>query len=79
MYAIRSYYDLNTLKDSVYQFTRKITQDVRPDLIQIGNEVNAGFMWELGRITNGDNFYELAKEGVRAVKDVAPECSYNFV
>jgi len=66
--------DLTTLKDSVFQYTRMITEKVRPDLIQIGNEVNYGILWETGRITNGDNFYQLISEGVRAVRETDPQC-----
>lgn len=66
--------DLATLKDSVFPYTRMITEKVRPDLVQIGNEVNHGFMWETGRITNGDNFYQLVREGVRAVRETDPLC-----
>ena len=63
--------DLSTLKDSVYQYTKKITQSVDPDIIQLGNEVNGGFLWETGRIANGNNFYELLKEGIKAVREVS--------
>jgi arabinogalactan endo-1,4-beta-galactosidase len=31
-------------------------------------------MWEVGRITNGDNFYQLVKECARAVREVSPDC-----
>jgi arabinogalactan endo-1,4-beta-galactosidase len=66
--------DLPTMKDSVYQYTKMITHKIKPDLIQVGNEINHGFLWETGRLTNGDNFYLLVKEGARAVREVSPGC-----
>jgi arabinogalactan endo-1,4-beta-galactosidase len=63
--------DLGALKDSIYQYTAKISNLIQPDIIQIGNEVNGGFLWETGRIWNGENFYQLLNEAIRAVREVS--------
>ncbi len=45
-------------------------------MVQIGNETNSGFLWDLGRVggsfdTNWINYTALIKEGDRAIKDVS--------
>ena len=46
-------------------------------MVQIGNEINAGILWDDGKIadnaSNWNNLAELLKAGCRAVKDVSPE------
>lgn len=57
------------VKDAV---TRLAAEGVRPDMVQIGNEITNGFLWDAGRIQNDDfgNFARLLKAGIRAVRDV---------
>jgi len=58
------------LKDSVYEYTSKIVTEMQPDYIQIGNEINDGFLWPEGRLSiNKDQFIELLTVGVQAVHD----------
>jgi arabinogalactan endo-1,4-beta-galactosidase len=40
------------LKDSVYNYTKKIITEISPDYIQIGNEINNGFLWPDVSISN---------------------------
>ena len=71
---------LNALKNFVYNHTRKVMEELRdqgtiPDAVQIGNEVNAGILWEPGRINpTGDmkHFVELTNTAVRAIRDALP-------
>jgi len=71
---------LAMLKDYVYNHTRSVMevlrdQDTIPNAIQIGNEVNAGMLWELGRIQpDGDmeKFVKLTNTAVRAIQDSLP-------
>jgi arabinogalactan endo-1,4-beta-galactosidase len=63
----------NQLKDSVYDYTKKIITDIKPDLIQIGNEINNGFLWPEGNISNPTQMVELVKQGIKAVRDNAPQ------
>ena len=69
------------LKDSVYQYTKNIittlkSQNVLPDMIQIGNEIICGMLWNYGRICEQFNTPQqwanlgaLIKEGIRGVND----------
>lgn len=56
------------LKDSVYQYTNMVVARIRPDYISLGNEINAGILWNLGRITNGDNLYQLLERASAATR-----------
>lgn len=58
------------LKDSVYAYTQKVVVEIQPDYIQIGNEINTGFLFPHGNIyTNENQFLELISEGIQAVRD----------
>lgn len=67
---------LPILKDSIYQYTLMVlnhlkSQNLTPEIIQIGNENNNGMCFPLGKIVN-DNFQpfaELLKSGIKAVRD----------
>ncbi|MCO5265524.1 MAG: arabinogalactan endo-1,4-beta-galactosidase [Lentimicrobium sp.] len=62
------------LKDSVYHYTAEIVSKIKPDYIQIGNEINNGFMWPQGSSAYQTNFRELLKAGSKAVRDQDPNC-----
>ena len=60
----------NTLKDFVYNYTKMVVQQINPDIIQIGNEINNGFLHPEGnRYSEPSQFLELLSEGIRAVRD----------
>jgi len=62
--------EFEVLKDSVYAYTMKIMNGIGPDIIQIGNEVNNGFLWPYGHIWDNEaQFVGLLDEGCRAVRD----------
>jgi arabinogalactan endo-1,4-beta-galactosidase len=61
------------LADSVYKYTKKIMTEIDPDIIQIGNEINGGFLLPSGSTSNVSNFITLLKEGIRAAREVSPE------
>lgn len=57
------------LKDSVYNYTQKIVNEIQPDYIQIGNEINNGFLFPYGNIaTNESQFIEILSAGIQAVR-----------
>ena len=57
------------LKDSVFDYTKKVATLINPDYIQIGNEINNGFLHPTGHIsTNYQNFIELLQVGISAVR-----------
>ncbi|WP_374542275.1 arabinogalactan endo-beta-1,4-galactanase [Flavobacterium sp.] len=73
--AIWQNLDFASLKDSVYGYTKKVVQEINPDFIQIGNELNSGFLHPSGNITsNHDHFINLIEAGCLAVRENAPHC-----
>ncbi len=66
--------DLETLKSTVYEYTKMVVQQIAPNIIQIGNEINNGFLFPNGNLyTNPNQFLELLGEGIRAVRDHSME------
>lgn len=60
------------LQDSVYLYTKKVVQEINPDIIQIGNEINGGFLLPDGGTDNVPNFVALLKKGIQAVRETSP-------
>ncbi len=56
------------LKDSVYAFTTKIMTQIKPDYIQIGNEINNGLLWPEGSFSNLSQMKGLLQKGIEAVR-----------
>lgn len=57
------------LKDTVFAYTSRIVQQINPDYIQIGNEINAGFLFPAGNISNNPSqFNDLVATGIEAVR-----------
>jgi len=61
--------DFETLKDSVSAYTAKVISQVKPDYIQIGNEINNGFLHPIGNINNFSQFKDLLNAGIQAVRN----------
>ncbi len=60
----------NTMKDYLYDYTKNIILEIQPDFIQIGNEINSGFLFPYGNINSNEaNFLDLLSTGVKAVRD----------
>jgi len=69
------------LKDSVYQYTHDVLkalndQGTLPDMVQIGNEITVGMLWNDGRVdgsydtdTQWNQFTELLNAGIRGVRE----------
>jgi len=58
------------LKDSVHSYTGMLVSAINPELVQIGNEINNGFLFPYGRIRgNFSRFRELLSAGSGAVRD----------
>ena len=62
------------LKDSVSNYTKKIATEIAPDYIQIGNEINNGFLYPEGSTGNLAQLKELLGAGTQAVRAFAPNC-----
>jgi arabinogalactan endo-1,4-beta-galactosidase len=70
---------LAALETQVYSYTKDAVSQLKaasamPDMVQVGNEITGGMLWESGR-ASGSNFANLAtllKAGIRAVREVDP-------
>lgn len=60
------------LEDSVYRYTKRVVSILQPDYVQIGNEINNGFLWDEGRFSNREQFTSLLKAGIKAARDYDP-------
>ena len=80
--------DLEQLKKEIYKFTDTSLKAMRragamPDMVQVGNEVDNGFIWPVGklypsgeeRVGGMDAFTSLLKEASRAVRANDPAAS----
>jgi arabinogalactan endo-1,4-beta-galactosidase len=57
------------LKIAVATYTATIVTEINPDIIQIGNEINDGFMWPTGRLSiNENNYIELTNAASIAIR-----------
>ena len=59
----------DALKDSMSAYTQKVVENMHPDFIQIGNEINNGFLHPLGNINNFTQFKALLDAGIQAVRN----------
>ncbi len=57
------------LKSEVYSYTKNLVEQIQPEYIQIGNEINNGFLFPEGNISNQTQFIELLKEGSKGARD----------
>jgi beta-galactosidase len=69
--------DFETLQDSVSSYTTNVldalaAQGTPAAMVQIGNEINHGFLWPEGHIGNPDQLAALLKAGVSAAKAADP-------
>jgi len=77
--------NLKDLEQAVYDYTAHVMPtlvqaNARPDMVQIGNEVNGGMLWSLGKtwqagnevIGGYDGFAALLSKGIQAVRDTDP-------
>lgn len=66
--------DFNGLKDSVENYTKRVMEQMQPDYIQVGNEINPGFLHPKGEITaNKTQFLGLMETAIDAVRNYSPQ------
>lgn len=63
---------------AVYDYTAEVLtalaeQDAYPDMVQIGNEIGNGMLWEYGSMEHPETLAEFLNSGIRAVRDTTPE------
>ena len=62
----------NDLKNQVHSYLSHIMNEIEPDYIQIGNEINSGILFPFGNIQNSsDQFIDLINNGINAVRGVS--------
>ena len=71
-------YNAEQLEQAVYDFTKEnmrkfIAEGVRPDMVQVGNELSNGLLWPEGQVPNYDNIARFVSAGIRAVRETSPE------
>lgn len=70
--------EIMPLSDSVYNYTARIMDEISPDFIQIGNEINGGMLWPAGKYSNMTNLKALLRAGSKAVRDSKKDCKIMF-
>jgi arabinogalactan endo-1,4-beta-galactosidase len=70
---------LSALETEVYEYTKDAVSQLKaasatPDIVQVGNEITSGMLWETGRVSGSDfaNLATLLKAGIRGVREVSP-------
>lgn len=61
--------NLQQLEDSIYTYTLHVVKIIRPEYVQVGNEINNGFLWNDGRISHPAQFTALLQKGTSAIRD----------
>lgn len=74
---------LEDLKVAIYNYTKNVVQQLKaqntmPEMIQIGNETDSGFLWNYGKVwdefnDNWVNYAGLVSEAIRAIRDIDTE------
>ncbi len=63
------------LSDSVYHYTTEVLQLLNehgayPDIVQIGNEIGKGMLWDYGKTDHPDQLANFLNAGIQAVRDM---------
>ncbi len=66
--------NMEELSESVYQYTRRVLETLYnegayPEVVQIGNEIGSGLLWEHGKLDKPENVTALLNRGIDAVKE----------
>ena len=57
------------LKSAVSVYTTQVVTEIKPEIIQIGNETNDGFLWPEGKLsTNETQYLDLTNTAISSVK-----------
>ena len=61
------------LKTEVSNYTALVLSEIHPDIYQIGNEINDGFLWPQGNLTSNQNqFIELLQAASTTIRNQSP-------
>jgi len=77
------------IRIAIYEYTKDVVtqlknQNTLPEIIQIGNETDSGFLWNYGKVwndfsNNWSNYAILVNEAIRAIKEVDTENSVKIM
>lgn len=62
--------NVDSLIADLKKYTSMMVKEFNPDFIQLGNEIDHGFLWPLGHINDTANFYRICRNAVNAVKAI---------
>ncbi len=62
------------LADSVYQYTKEVLEtlyqeNAYPEMVQIGNEIGHGLLWDYGKLEHPQNIVRFLNRGIDAVRE----------
>lgn len=63
---------LPQLSDSVYAYTYRVVAAIRPEVVQIGNEINSGLLWPQGHSYHAAQMAALLTQGCNAARAAFP-------
>ncbi|MEL6536498.1 MAG: glycosyl hydrolase 53 family protein [Bacteroidota bacterium] len=62
------------VKDSLLRYTEKVIASMQPDILQLGNEINSGWVHPIGdRHAQQDQFLDLLGSAAQVVRNSSPE------
>jgi arabinogalactan endo-1,4-beta-galactosidase len=65
--------DFNSLKSVLASYTTTILTEINPDIFQIGNEINDGFLYPMGKLsTNENQFLQLVQTVSTIIRNQSP-------
>lgn len=64
---------LEQLEDAVYEYSHRVVGEIKPEIIQLGNEINGGFLFPQGNSQNRPQaFLRLLEKAIQGSRDGAP-------
>ncbi|MBT8394642.1 MAG: arabinogalactan endo-1,4-beta-galactosidase [Bacteroidia bacterium] len=77
------------VKVAIYDYTKDVVRQLKdqntlPEIIQIGNETDSGFLWNFGKVwddfdDNWPNYSSLVSEAIRAIREVDSDNSISIM
>ncbi len=65
--------DYALLLDTVRAYTERVVSAIEPDMVQPGNEINAGLLWPTGHISSVNGFLGILRTATEACRRASPE------
>lgn len=64
--------NFETLKSDFLAHISNSMLRFNPDFVQIGNEIGGGFLWPIGRMNNGNHFFDLCSSASSLIREKHP-------